>query len=651
MQIRSIILYNSLGGKRILDFELGKVNIITGKSRTGKSAIIDIVDYCLGSSNFQIPEGIIRDTVSWYAVLFQLPGSQLFIGKPSPSGYSITQSQAYYEISENIEIPEIADLEPNTNDSALKTFLSGLIGISANQNTPDLGQSREPLRADIRHASFYLFQDQNQIANRRLLFHRQQEQFIPQAIKDSLPYFLGVTQEDQLILEQELRVARRELRLAQRRLYEALSIASNQTDIGQRLLSEARQVGLVESELIAESPEEILSALRQTLTWVPTDLQAGIVDDRFPVLQQERERLYTELKRKQEQVEAAESFVREAEGYSNEANQQLVRLETINLFRHENDNSSHLCPLCSSELSEPVPSTMAIQSSLEDLSNSVHIVEGKQPRLREYIQQLKEQRLEIQHQMSEVELAIQGILEEEEAARRMRDFNSRVARVIGRISLYLENVDFTDESSELRISVNSAQRRVEDLESQHDPIEIDEIITSVLNRIGQQMTEWANFLELEHCGSPYRLDLKKLTVIADRTERPIPMDRMGSGENWLGCHLIAHLGLHKHFVEKQRPVPGPFHSYEPSQVYFPSRETYLSLEDITVEETLSSNADIVAVERMFELLHGFCEELFPRFQIIVLEHANLSNRKFQEALVEEPWTHGKALIPEDFIND
>jgi len=54
---------------------------------------------------------------------------------------------------------------------------------------------------------------------------------------------------------------------------------------------------------------------------------------------------------------------------------------------------------------------------------------------------------------------------------------------------------------------------------------------------------------------------------------------------------------------------------------------------------------------MFELLHGFCEELFPRFQIIVLEHANLSNRKFQEALVEEPWTHGKALIPEDFIND
>ncbi|NEQ46928.1 MAG: DUF3732 domain-containing protein [Leptolyngbya sp. SIOISBB] len=574
-----------------------------------------------------------------------------FIGKPCPSGYSTTQSQVYYEIGENIEIPEIAHLEPNTNDSALKIFLSSLIGISANQNTPDLGQSREPLRADIRHASFYLFQDQNQIANRRLLFHRQQEQFIPQAIKDSLPYFLGVTQEDQLILEQELRVARRELRLAQRRLNEALSIASNQTDIGQRLLSEAKQVGLVESEYIAESPEEILSALRQTLTWEPTDLPAGIVDDRFPSLQQERERLYTELKRKQEQIEAAESFVREAEGYSNEANQQLVRLETINLFRHENDNSSHLCPLCNSELSEPITSSMAIQSSLEDLSNSVHIVEGKQPKLREYIQQLKEQRLEIRNQMSEVEVDIQGILEEEEAARRIRDFNSRIARVIGRISLYLENVSFTDESSELRINVNSTQGRVEDLESQLDPIEIDEIISSVLNRIGQQMTEWANFLELEHCGSPYRLDLKKLTVIADRAERPIPMDRMGSGENWLGCHLIAHLGLHKHFVEKQRPIPRFLILDQPSQVYFPSRETYLSLEEITVEETLSSNADIVAVEKMFELLHGFCEELFPRFQIIVLEHANLRDRKFQEALIEEPWTYGKALIPEDFMDE
>ncbi|MEM6840060.1 MAG: DUF3732 domain-containing protein [Cyanobacteria bacterium P01_C01_bin.120] len=137
---------------------------------------------------------------------------------------------------------------------------------------------------------------------------------------------------------------------------------------------------------------------------------------------------------------------------------------------------------------------------------------------------------------------------------------------------------------------------------------------NAINRIGQQMTEWANFLELEHCGSPYRLDLKKLNVIADRAERPIPMDRMGSGENWLGCHLIAHLGLHKHFVEKQRPIPRLLILDQPSQVYFPSRETYPSLEEITVEETLSSNADIVASKKKLNFYMDFVRNFSQDFK-------------------------------------
>ena len=45
MQIKSIILYGITGRTRVIDFKLGTVNIVTGKSKTGKSSLINIGDY------------------------------------------------------------------------------------------------------------------------------------------------------------------------------------------------------------------------------------------------------------------------------------------------------------------------------------------------------------------------------------------------------------------------------------------------------------------------------------------------------------------------------------------------------------------------------------------------------------------------------
>ena len=61
--IDSVILWPKKSGftYRKVDFTPDKVNIITGASRTGKSAIIPIIDYCLGSSKCTIPVDTIRN--------------------------------------------------------------------------------------------------------------------------------------------------------------------------------------------------------------------------------------------------------------------------------------------------------------------------------------------------------------------------------------------------------------------------------------------------------------------------------------------------------------------------------------------------------------------------------------------------------------
>jgi hypothetical protein len=101
-----------------------------------------------------------------------------------------TSSEVYLERSSQIAIPALADLKKNTTVDALETFLGGVVGISENENRP-AGFTRPPLEANFRHAFLFCVQDQNDIDSKQRLFHRQGEDFIGTAIKDTLPYFLG----------------------------------------------------------------------------------------------------------------------------------------------------------------------------------------------------------------------------------------------------------------------------------------------------------------------------------------------------------------------------------------------------------------------------------------------------------------------------
>jgi DNA repair ATPase RecN len=71
LQIAKIILYSRKGNIRELEFKPGRLNVLTGASKTGKSAIVDIVDYCTGRSECNVADGIIRRYVGWYAILFR----------------------------------------------------------------------------------------------------------------------------------------------------------------------------------------------------------------------------------------------------------------------------------------------------------------------------------------------------------------------------------------------------------------------------------------------------------------------------------------------------------------------------------------------------------------------------------------------------
>jgi PHD/YefM family antitoxin component YafN of YafNO toxin-antitoxin module len=359
-------------------------------------------------------------------------------------------------------------------------------------------------------------------------------------------------------------------------------------------------------------------------------------------LQEEARELRSKLQELSESVRSAKTFAEAASGFQEEAKQQQVRLESIGLFENT-DAESSICPICSNALNTPIPTANALMSAIKRLGLSIDSTTGARPRLREYIEELESKKEAVRVLMREKNAAIDGLLREEEAARAMRDLNARRAHVAGRISLWLENVEVRDDHSILSSDVERAKRRLEELQDLLATEDYSDRITSILNRIGIQMTDWAECIELEHSKNPIRLDISRLTVVVDKEDRPIPLTKMGGGQNWVGYHLVTHLALHKHFRQSQRPVPQFLFLDQPSQVYYPpERDAELqgSLEQV-------SNDDQLAVHRMYDLLFDAVEALSPSFQVIVLEHADLRDARFQDAVVER-WRGGTALVPEDW---
>ncbi len=648
MQIKSIVLYHRDGRLRELNFRVGALNVITGESRTGKSALIDIVDYCLGRSSFNVFEGVNRDVVAWYAVMLNFGGSDIFIAKPAPKDNAVSQSSVYLQIGSDLRPPRIDRLHTNTNDEGLIRQLSDIIRMSPNMSVPGESHSRAAFEATIDHTKFYLFQEQGEIANRAFLFHRQNEPFIPQAIKDSLPYLLGAEAEDRLALVREERELRRSLKLYERRAREVAAVGSAELSQCKQLVDEAKSVGLVPSDADASTLDQARAHLDRAKSWSPKSFPRieGSNDSQLE-LNIHLDRARAEYSDLYDALVQARNFELEAKRFDQAVGEQADRLKSVEILgvgAPETDS----CPLCGGAHS--APQAKVLRESLSMLQRNLRNVESTKPRLAGRLAELDKRVSEARQRVQSIQSQLRAVVGTEDDQLAQRDSIANLARVVGRISLYLESVQEAQPDSSLPAQIEQIRARLAALGELLDRDAVEEQLRSILNRIGVTMTHLAKELALE-LKCPYRLDLANLTVVAD-ANRAIPMARMGSASNWLGCHLIALLALHKHFIENGRPVPGFLIIDQPSQVYFPTMAAYKQLDGTKEGFALleKGDVDLQAVRNMFWVLHELVKELSPNLQIIVTEHANLPEDWFQESLVEPAWREGRALIPADWLS-
>lgn len=634
--IRAIVLYSHDGQKRVLHFKPSGLNIITGKSKTGKSAIIDIVDYCLGRGSYNIAEGEIRRRVSWYGLHLENSGDEVFVARDNPGPGTSTGSKVYYRRGHVEVYPELEEIEKNITGSSLKTLMTQFAGISENEHRPTTG-TRDPLSANISHALFMCFQPQGIIASKDQLFNRMNDTFRALALRDTLPYFLGAVDEDHFRHLAELDELRRKLRLLEGQEAKKLQAVEISRERVVRLVNEGKRLALIpqDYQVIDNTVFDYLAHVART------DIDEAAIYTDFgetvAQLEQERAALSGRISELTQDRKAAQSFIAAQSDFGREVSEQRARLSSISLYSTDEVDTSR-CPICDAEHDQPVAAVEEIKKSLGVVDEQLSLVHKENPHLQRHINDLDAEIERLSVALRETSRELRAAIASDENARVAKEQIVARARYVGRLTNFLETISPNDEEGPEESEINNIKAMIDAVLSKIRSEEMESRMDTFLDLIGQKMTEYSHRLDLEHKGSSLRLDIKKLTVVANTEDGPIPLNRMGSGENWVGYHVLAHLALHWWFRRRSRPVPAFLILDQPTQAYYPPDAQGGSLDEIEIDEDRS------AVFSLFRLMFDACQEIDTPFQLIVLDHAHLRDQWFEDAVVEE-WRGDNALVP------
>ncbi|MET9499539.1 DUF3732 domain-containing protein [Streptomyces sp. NPDC006552] len=644
-QIAAISLYNRRGEIRTVPFRTGSLNIITGDPRRGKSAILAIVDYCLGSDGFVIRGAALRDYVHVYALTLVKDTQQLFVARSAPARRAARSTTLCVQFqAQGAPPPTLSELDFSMPLDTAKKVLSKFAGIDPAVRLP-VARSARQIPPSVRHGMFFCLQEQNEVANQDLLFHAQNQDFHSSALRAMLPYFLGAVDPERAQREHQLKLLRRELAREQERHDQARPFQPA-SGTAAALLAEAIEAGLLNPLPAGRllSQDEIVRKLHEITEPQPTTgtRRAGS-EDPLSALNEERRTLRDAYAQTRMRISNLKSISREKDAFLGQAHEQHARLATLNLLPPTPSDTADQpaqCPVCGSHVDNSSETVRLMRHDLERLAAETTTMGEATPDINARIAQEEESLNELRNalarnqEQTEVFSAGQRSTAQDDAER-------QAAVVRGRISLFLDTMARHTHTAPDPDRREELATQIAELEENLAGTVQQDVLSSYLSLVNQKIQTKAIALELEHRNEPLRLDPQALTLIADSPRGPTKMAQMGSGQNYLGYHIATMLSLHEWFSEMHSPVPRFLILDQPSQAGFP--------DDTRDGGFGGAHATLLNV---YKTIQHTIDVLDGDFQVIVVEHADLDAEPFRSA-VRERWrlTNGQALVPEHWITD
>lgn len=659
-KIKDIILWPTKENtnKKIIEFSDIEINIIVGDSQTGKSAIIPIIDYCLGSSKCTIPVGPIRNYTSWFGIRIQFGNYQILLARKSP-GINAQSTLMYSVEGIEISIPDKilasnVDVEKVT-DRLNQLFKIPNIDFSDNSNSEIKPYENKPSYKDF---LAFCFQPQHIIANPYTLFYKAdtiEHRFKLQTI---FPLALGLINGESLFLKKRLNSLDEELKIKKKELEEKKKIVAAWESKMSSLYIKCIELGILKDVPYPEKDWQLdnyLVFLKQVPSIAnkrpyPT-IDQGTSQryvDYITNLHTEELRILNELEEKKIRLKLLNDFSDVKESYSTAINSQTIRLEVArDGWLEKKVASIHDCPFCGNKNNKA-------EEQLAGIINSLKLVSSKTKKLNLSTGTFEKERFELEKQINNDEKQISKIrIELSNYHLQLRSEENKVNdiktlyRIVGNIENALDNIKGIQADSSLLNEISKLNDQILNIKNRLKEDHYQTNLQSAISIIGNKIIDYKEILKVENSENKTTLDIKQLALkIKSEAGSDDYLWEIGSGSNWLGYHLATILSLHEFFLSlnKDNFVPSFMVFDQPSQTYFPEG----------IKDDEEDSDDTKRVRSIFLAFVEFLKKSKKKTQIIVLEHAgskywgDIENTK----RIGERWNKERdtALIPKSWMD-
>jgi hypothetical protein len=634
-------------GPRTVDFDKPGVLVISGASKTGKSAIIPIIDYCLGADKCAVPVDTIRDSCSWFGLLIEVKRGQMLVARREP-GDQKTTGDMFVKEGDKVAVPQETPTK-NASVDAVKNRLDELSGLTRLDFDAIGTGSGFKGRPSFRDMMAFTFQPQNIVANPDVFFFKADTFEHREKLKTIFPYVLGAITPEVLAAQHELELVRRELTRKERELSNIRHVSERWEAELRTWASRAREYGLIDEPIRPEWTRnqlyEILSRSLEVGRWQVVSLD-GINEavQELVELQEEESKTDLELRGLRRRMNEMSKLKENAERYNEGLRIQRDRL-SIAKWMHGIESTPHSCPFCDNpinghaeQLSELYESLELIEAQATKILTMPASFDREMTRVRQEVKRLVDRLNGITLRKREVE---SRSAEAEESGSR----SSEISRFIGRIEQGLQVHAAMGEDSALVGEIAELKEREATLSKIVSSSGLEGRKNAALKKISANAQRHLPTLDTERPKDPVTLSLSDLTIKITGQSRDDYLWEIGSGANWLSYHVAVTLGLQEFFIDqKHSPVPCFLVYDQPCQVYFPRK--LASARRRSDDDPKLLDEDVAAVQKVFRTLANAIVATRSKLQIIVLDHAgnNVWGDIADVSLVEE-WRNNKKLIP------